>query len=288
MKNKLIYSILIISVLLGTLNFSFASTRTERRDESNNYGVTKNIEMTDLRIQYAKRTPLVDSDEKIYDFADLFSDEEEEKLYEHAKEYIEKTGFDIAIVTIDQNNKADAMSYADDFYDYNSFGADDGKDSGVLFLIDMQNRKMWISTTGKAESVYTDSSINSILDNCEGPIKNEKYFECADAFISSAKSEYTTDKAIGWTLGFLVSGGISLIIPTIFCFVKKSKHKSVFFAKNADLYLEGPSVNFTHQKDTFIRTHTTKTARASSSSGGGSSSHTGSSGISHGGGGRSF
>lgn len=287
MKNKLIYSILIISVLFGILNFSFASTRTGIRDSSNNYGVTKNIEMTSSRIYYAKRTPLVDSEEKIYDFADLFSDEEEKKLYKNAKEYIKETGFDIAIVTIDDNNKADAMSYADDFYDYNSFGADDGKDSGVLFLIDMQNRKMWISTTGKAKSVYTDSRINSILDNCESPIKSEKYFECADVFIISAKSEYTTDKVIGWVLGFFISGIISLLVPTIFCFVKKSKHKSVFIAKNADLYLERSSVNFTNKEDTFIKTRTTKTARPSSSSGG-SSSHRGSSGVSHGGGGRSF
>lgn len=285
MKNKLIGIILIFAVFIGAINFSFASTETYERNSNNNYGITKNIEMTRTRIYTAQKTPYVDEQEKIYDFANLFTESEEKKLYEHAQQFIEETELDIVIVTIDENNKSTAMAYADDFYDYNNFGIGN-ENSGILFLIDMDNRKMWISTTGNAISIYTNSRINSILDNCEVPIKSEKYFETADTFITSAKTEYTLHKTTGWIVGFIIAAVISAIVPTIFCLIKKLKHKTVAAATNADCYLEKDSIKYIDKKDIFIRTYTSRTVRQSSSSSG--RGHSGSSGVRHGGGGRSF
>ena len=120
------------------MNVVFASTNTKVRSEDD-YLVSSNINITDENKDDILLTPAVDASEKIYDFADLFTDEEEVLLYNKVIQYINSYQMDLAIVTIDTNNKADARSYADDFYDYNDFGNNDSRD-GLLFLIDMQNR----------------------------------------------------------------------------------------------------------------------------------------------------
>ena len=92
--------------------------------------------------QTAKETtPVVDETKKIYDYANLITDEEEIELYNKVQEFINKYNMDMVIVTINSNPKSSSMEYADDFYDYNNFGKGTNK-SGLLFLIDMQNRKI--------------------------------------------------------------------------------------------------------------------------------------------------
>ena len=235
-----------------------------------------------------ENTPKVDPNEKIYDYADLLSDSEENDLYNIILDYIEKTNLDMAIVTISENNKSSAMNYADDFYDYNNFGVGDSHD-GILFLIDMDNRIMWISTTGTAIQLY-DSHIDSILDDCSPFIKSSNYFECANQFIKSSRKTYINSKRAYWILGFTFITIVSLLIPTIFCMIHKMIHRPVKLATNADPYLDRMSIKMTKSSDTFIRSHTSRTAKNTDSSSSGSNHgiHTGSSGVSHGGGGRSF
>ena len=130
-------------IFILTLIFSFtvkvfASTNTFPRTEEN-LGIRDSINVTDTVKRAALSTPKVDEKEKVYDFANLLTDEEEKKLYNSINEYIEKYDMDMAVVTIDKNNKASAMDYADDFYDYNNFGIGSTHD-GLLFLIDMDTR----------------------------------------------------------------------------------------------------------------------------------------------------
>ena len=80
------------------------------------------------------------------------------------------------------------MEYADDFYDYNFF-----KENGSLFLIDMDTRNIWISTKGKAITIYTDEKINNINENIYKYFSDEKYNEGITKFIELFK-EYESDK----------------------------------------------------------------------------------------------
>lgn len=260
--------IIIFSAFTALNQCCYASTKTYDRPEDT-LGITKGIEITSKRETIIKNTPYVDAEEKIYDFADLFSDSEEDKLYENVKEFIAKTNLDMVIVTINYNNKTTSMEYADDFYDYNDFGIGSNYD-GILFLIDMDNRKMWISTTGSAIQIF-DSHIDSILDDTYSYIKNKEYFECANTFISSSRSSYNSDKYSGLVLGILFAIVISILVPTVFCLIQKSKHKAIRLAVEADRYLDKNSVEIINSQDIFVRTHTSRVSRSSNSSGGGSS-----------------
>ena len=53
----------------------------------------------------------------------------------------------------------DAEAYADDYYDTHGYG-----ENGVLFLIDLDNGQVWISTAGAMIRFLTDARIEEVLD----------------------------------------------------------------------------------------------------------------------------
>lgn len=269
-----------------------------------------------LFAQTYNQIPVVDITEKIYDYADLFSDSEEQDLYNKVIEYIQFYNMDMAIVTIDDNPKSNAMNFADDFYDYNIFGIGPNYD-GLLFLIDMDTREMWISTTGKAILIYDDARIDKILDATYNYIKNSQYYDCAISFIEES-GNYALSGVASSNQDYIINNNgdyvrressqinsdnmiiiliLSLIIPTVIVIVGVSKHKVIKAATHANKYLVNESFKLTEKSDTFISTrqHRTYSPQNTSSGGssfgsssGGSSTHRSSSGSTHGGGGRSF
>lgn len=306
-----------ICVLLGLVIFlflpmnSFASVTTYPRT-SNNLQIRSSISVTNKVKKAVLATPKVNASEKIYDFANLFTDSQEASLYSLISDFITTYSMDMVIVTINSNNKSSAMNYADDFYDYNDFGKGTTYD-GLLFLIDLDTREMWISTTGQAILMYNDNRINSILDSSYSYIKSQKYFECAKAFINKSSSfaqqgipnnnkNYEIDnngnykkKSADSEQDFPIfpllffSFFLSFILSTFTVFIARSKHKTIKKATQAKNYIIRNSITITKKEDRFINSHTTKVYDPpSSSSGGGSSTHSSSSGSSHGGGGRRF
>ena len=241
------------------------------------------------------KVPTVDTSLKIYDYANLFTEEQEKTLFEEVSAFIEENDMDMAIVTISQNPEYYAMNYADDFYDYNEFGTNSTKD-GLLFLIDMDTREMWISTTGAAINRLNDKEINRILDKCYAKISDKKYFECSKEFI---KYSGILIKSTGTQATFkpevdssqLVAGGVgAFIVGIIYFAIGHSKHKLIRRQYQAHNYEN--KLNLTQNSDVLLHHHVNKVyspRTTSSSSGiGGSSIHVGSSGSFHGGGGRHF
>lgn len=287
MKKKLIVFFAILLFMVCNIQMVYATNSSNIYKNSVSNSSSKNSYTTNSTKSKnnVNGTPSVDSSEKVYDYADLFDNDEEDDLFNKINDFIDTYNIDMVIVTINENNKSSSMAYADDFYDYNDFGIGDKK-NGILFLIDMDNRKIWISTTGDAIKIYK-SYIDPILDDCYDYVKAEEYYDCALAFIKSSGKSYKKYKNSGWISGFVIAGIVSILIPTVFCLYKKSKHKAVKLAKNADSYLDRSTFKITMSNDRFSHSHVSKIPRVSSSSGSGGS-HSGSSGTSHGGGGRSF
>lgn len=304
MKRIYIWIILILLIIIASLPVSAKEIKTCIRTETDLHVREKfnlGSNLSDIM-----STPCVDDMDKVYDFADLLTDEEETNLYNLIMEYIEKTNYDLAVVTIDNNPKSNEVDYADDFYDYNSFGKNETRD-GVLILIDMDNRKVYISTTGYAIKMYTDTIIDFVIDSGYDNLRNEEYFECLKNMVMELQTEYGDDypdsnrnmkidsdghpiyvKYISYNLVFIISSIITLIVSLILYFKSRLKIKvasTISYLKNG---------NITIKQDKFINSSVTHTRIASDtySSGGGSSGgssfHSSSSGSSHGGGGRSF
>lgn len=299
---KKILNLLLISFIF-IISPVYASTNTYERTEDN-YRVDSWVNVTDSNRNIILTTPSVDESEKVYDFANLLDENEEKLILNSINEFISKYDMDMVIVTIDSNPRYSAQKFSDDFYDYNSFGKNKTRD-GVLFLIDMDTRNFYISTTGEAIRLYNDYRINSILDYVEPYIKDANYYEAASSFIqksayyansgipSGNENSYINEKGdivYYKKINYFFSVVGSLIITAIVIAILVNKNKMIKKATNANLYFNKDLAKITEKNDKFLTTHTTSVSLSSSSggSGSGSSTHSSSSGSSHGGGGRSF
>lgn len=299
---KKICSFTIIICLLISNVLASTTTYTRTKD---NLQVASDIDITNSNINLILKTPKVNEEEKIYDFAELLTQEEENTLYTEINNYISNTNLDMAVVTIDDNNKTSPRNYADDFYHYNYFGKGTTHD-GLLFLIDMDNREMWISTNGEAIIMYDDNRLDRILDKTYDKISQKDYDGCVSEFIDEATNYYNNgipssnkDAYINDKGDYIYNSNkspisiftfiIPLIISIIIVLIMKGRHKTIRKATTAALYMKEKEI--TIKEDTFLTSHTDKVydpPSDSSGSSGGSSTHRSSSGRSSGGRGRSF
>lgn len=303
--------LLILFFLLFSSFYVYASTNVEIRTKDD-LKIHSSIKVNDQNINNILNTPKVNEKEKVYDFANLFNDLEEKNIYNQIEKFIKLSNYDLVVVTIDENNKSDEMEYADDFYDYNYFGYDDSF-SGLIILIDMDNRGVYIGNAGFAIKMYDDYRINQIIDNNFDFILDKKYANAIMRMISDIENYYqkgfpssndnlvidkdnvyykenkTIIDYIKWP--FIISVIITLIVVIIMYNKTRLKIKSnnvvSYLVNEQDVNI---NKNFLRSNVTRVRINDDHSSSGGSfhSSGGGSSFHTSSSGRSHGGGGRRF
>ena len=282
-----------------------ASVNTYTRTDSD-YLVPDYIDVTGSNRDNVLSTPAVDASEKVYDFADLLTDSEEKKLYQQATKFIKKTELDLAIVTVSDYTKPRCdgdctRTYADDFYDYNEFGIG-SRHSGVLFLVDMKTRTIYMTTTGDAMDMYNDYRIEQIMDAIYQEFTNQNYYDGIAKFMTilenydtigianSKDSHYviSDDGSVVRDIPWLFLIGGPLLITGIVMAIMISRNKLVRVATSSREYLDKETLQTSIVKDRFVHTHTSKTPIYHSSGSSGGGGHSGSSGVSHGGGGHRF
>lgn len=177
-KFKLIWFLLILCVVINVEDV-FASTKVNTRTESN-YLVPSDVIVTESIKSDILSTPAINVDEKIYDFADILTSKDEEKLYKQVNNFIIKTKIDCVIVTINNNVKNSTKQYAHDFYNYNNFWND-----GILLLLDMSNKSIYVATNGYAYELFPDSRLQPMLKSVFAKVKERKYYEACTNFMTS-------------------------------------------------------------------------------------------------------
>ena len=120
--------------------------------------------------------------QRVYDYADVLSDSEEQKLAELIAKCEEESKCDIVLVTIDQEvGVSDSewehtmVNLADDFYDQKAFGYDQPYGDGALLLDNWYHAGMsdsqagaWLSTSGKLEwniGSYEEDKVFDAMDS---------------------------------------------------------------------------------------------------------------------------
>jgi len=249
----------------------------------------------------------------VKDYLDYLTDDEESELQEAIDSVRTGYNLDVVIVITDDTEGKSSKDFADDYYDYNGHGV--GSDSsGLLMLINMAEREVWISTTGKAIDIFTDSRIAEMIDDVVGPLSEGEYFEASNTFIDDIRyyvemgvpqgqhrveQEYQGqsstayyhkvtyfDKVLGLMQSFYVFL-FALIISGIATILASLSSKGTVTINNHTYEAKGSFV-LSSSRDDFIRETTTKTEIHKDSGDSTSSIHTGSSGTTHGGGGGKF
>lgn len=252
---------------------------------------------------------VADGTKRLYDDAGLIDEADEAALEEYLYNAAIESELNVAVVLTDDvgSDKSDrgVVDYADLYYE-KLYGMNT---DGVLLLINNDTKYDYISTSGRAIKLFTDSRIDSAFDYFYDDIVDGNYYKAIIGFadrvelfssLGAPSNQYDypedfIDKVIlyffsGQFIGFLLMAAAVIFI--VYAIIK-----APFRIKKqpASSYLNKASVYFTRKTDTFIRTYTTRhkvtTSSSSSRSGshhssGRSSTHRSSSGGRHGGGGR--
>ncbi len=269
-----------------------------------------------------------EDEEKVYDDAGLFTEEEIEDLNEKCLEFAEATQLDIIVVTTADLGSKSSFEYTADFYIEGEFGYEEdiSGPSGIVFFIsvDPYCREIYILTAGIAQ-IYLDDSgedndIDDIIDAGYYDCKSGLYYKAMMAMLDRGQSlveRYElapdTEEVIeAWYEGdyeksedfiedyeyhsyrtmksFMAIGVCFLIgLAVSGIFVGIMNRKyKNKMIANGGTYFEKNSFVMKSNYDNFVRTDVTRVRIESSSGGGGGGGGGSRGGRSFGGGGRRF
>lgn len=244
--------------------------------------------------------------ERVFDYGDVLSEKEEEKLRKLISKREKQTGCDIVLVTLNESLKEYAWEiepgvsydefvrvYAEQFYENNNFGYDKANGDGVL-LVDNWYREddgkiyTWLCTTGRAKDTYYVGDIDHILDNVYRYVEKNPY-RAYKTYVNDFYHDMVGFKAFRVSVPGIVPFAVGIIAAVIFvaCNWSTKKGKKTIVATT---YVAGRKPQFRVSEDRFLRksvvTHRIETSSGGHSGGGHGGGH-GGGGGSHGGGGHS-
>lgn len=263
----------------------------------------------------APRTNFSAPAERVYDYADVLSDAEEDKLRRRIAELEGEAGIDIVLVTFNQSVEGEEamrqygyrstdweqnmMDYADDFWDENKYGYNKGFEGDGCILVhnwyEGQNGEH-LSTSGRVEAKFSTDDIDDVLDAVDEYYDTDPY-RAYLAYVNKVASLMSDGETETVQLPFMVIFVLPLIIALVYALVNLHQ-KPAQDTTTASTYVEGGRPVMKGQADDFIRKSVVTRRIESSSSGrssgsssrsshsGGGGHHTSRSGASHGGGSR--
>ncbi|MFC6039425.1 TPM domain-containing protein [Paenisporosarcina macmurdoensis] len=108
------------------------------------------------------------------DFAGLLNDEQKAEINQLAARLDDATGAQIAVLTVNSLDGADIQSFANQAFREYKLG-DAEKNNGVLLVIDMDSREMWVEVGYGLEGALPDGKVGRILDEFTVPyMKNDQ------------------------------------------------------------------------------------------------------------------
>ncbi len=241
--------------------------------------------------------------ERVFDYGDVLTVEEESKLRELIAKREAQTGCDIVLVTLNESLKEYAREkepdvsydefvriYAEDFYDENKFGYNKPIGDGVL-LVDNWFREddgriyTWLCTVGRAEEKYSSSMVDYLLDEVYKYVEDDPY-KAYETYVNKFYYDMTDTGHLTESLPFWSPFAAAAVIAIIFIAVHWSSKKGNRTTM-ATTYVNGGTPHLKRKEDTLINKVVTRRhiERNTGSSGGGSSGGGGHSGGGHHGGG---
>ena len=239
---------------------------------------------------YTRTNTQCKTEERVFDYADVLTDAEEDALRQMIAEKQDEIGCDIVLVTISDPDYAGdnaMMNYADDFYDDNMFGYDEPWGDGALYLDNFLGRGKsysWLSTSGRVETTYSLDMIYNMVDKVCSSVDDDP-FGSYQLYINSLANTMSSNSSLDVEIPTFAIWGVAALITLIYilvCINRNVGRKTT----DANTYVSGGHAQFPDRRDVFISKHTTsRKIQTNSGGGGGGGHHISSGGFSHGGGG---
>lgn len=277
---KKIIKILLVIIVSMYINVN-ASTNTYDRETLPNYGVNKNWNINSSNINEVLNTYAVNASEKIYDFGEILTAQEEKELMKTIDAFIRRYRTDIIILTDDLRYMSDYENeeFAANFYDYNDFGIDFNNSGILLFRNTYASDPYYnIYAFGDAQLYMSYDRMEATLDHIYDYIHNKNYLAGFTKFVNDVSlyygqgipktmKDYEVNQSgylkkkfnIPW---FEVSAS-ALIVTIIIMFIMIKQNYMVTKATRANQYINRFKSKMTNRKDVFLSS-TTRTYNMSS------------------------
>lgn len=254
----------------------------------------------------AERLNITAPAERVYDYADILTEEEEQKLRAYIAEKEAKYKADFVILTISQpaegqdakeqygyrstNWTQNMMDIADDFWDENGYGFNKDFNGDGAILVDNRyegQRGEHLGTSGKVENSLSSAAVEAVLYSVDRFYDSDPY-KAYIAYIDKVCSYLDGGSFAGSVIHWLCAAILSFIAAMVYMTSHLKKNKAAnTVAVNA--YVVGGKPIMRSKGDDFIRKNvvTRRIETSSGSSGGhsgGGGHHVSRSGASHGGG----
>lgn len=126
------------------------------------------------------------SGQRVNDLADLLTDYEEIMLTTEINQILFEYDYEVHILTVDSTDGDDISTFADDYYDQNDIGYGDGHD-GMVFVISMDTREYWTSTTGVGIDIFNDAVIDYLGNRIVYYLKNGNYYDAFNTYLEEVE-----------------------------------------------------------------------------------------------------
>ena len=216
----------------------------------------------------------------IIDDADLLTDGEESSLLEEMNK-VTKYGHCVFVSTSSNSGSTESMaaSVFNSRYGGNTV-------NGVLFIVDMQNRYLYVYHSGNSVSgIITDGRCNTIADNVYRYASNKEYYQCASSVFEQTNT-LLEGGMIAQPMKLVSNILLSIVLGMIIAYLIVRGMSTTRQASQAEMLA---AIQYSQNFGNFQKVFTGQTRRydppSSSSSGGGGG---GGGGGSSGGGGHSF
>ena len=250
---------LLVLILLFIPSFVYAKDITIYERTYEDLRIDSSYDLDTLDYPTVMNTPSVDETQKVYDFANILSDSEEDNLYGFITSYIEAYKSDYVIVTINKNDKCDystdncSLKYATNFYKYNYF-----QKEGVLVLIDLEDKNnfLYIYTSGNVSNIFNEKSINSIKEYSYKYFNENDYYDGLKDIIYTMSSYYKRDLSYyndtkvttvkdsnKYLLSFVISFFVTLLFGLVLTTIHYSKTKQNEYITDNNYYLKSNGIN---------------------------------------------
>ena len=252
--------------------------------------------------------PAYAAEQRVFDNADLLTEEEEEKLQQFCEDAKEEYNIDFAYLTTQDAEGLSTREYGAQFYIEHDLGV--GEDySGAIFVLNMGEREGQLVTGGEAMEMITDEDADAIWEEIRSYFSDGDYYGgmvdslCADYRTYGVDGRPESDTFFsenpvsggGIAMLLLLAAAFSAVIAGVSVMSMRRACKNVHPFTDGRAYLKENGCHLRTNQDTFANTHTTMVPiprdddnhhhHTGGLSGGGSFSH---GGRSFGGGGGKF
>lgn len=198
--------------------------------------------------------------ERIYDEANLLTDEEKQKLESQAKKYSDKRETDFMIVTITEDTAEDIEVYLQDLYDEKELGYNKAHRDVALLGIDINRRYVAIHGYGKAEERLDASRGDLIQDEITPDLTAGHYFAAFEQYLSLSSDyirfkEGANPKNILYKTWGQLLAGILFASSIVFMMLRHTNPK---VTTTAATYRDDSRTKINRKRDRYLRKSLTR------------------------------